>query len=93
MENSVPDPESTAADRRDGERLQARDDIEIEISERLLPCHLKDLSIGGAGIEADDSIELRENDEVVLWVEDWEPIRARVARITKAGIGLKFVSE
>ena len=78
------------SDRRICQRIGGCEGVELECEGRLICCPLKDISITGAaiGLGADDDIHADEN--VVLWVEDWEPIQARVVWMTAHASGLEF---
>ena len=69
-------------ERRIDTRVNAEDDVEIQIAERLIGCRLKDVSIGGAAIQLGANVEVHSDEDVVLWVESWEPLRSKVTWIS-----------
>jgi len=79
-----------STERRIDTRVNAKDEVEIQVAERLVGCRLKDVSIGGAAIHLGANVEVHSDQEVVLWVEAWEPLRSKVTWISSDSCGLKF---
>jgi hypothetical protein len=79
-------------ERRISTRIGGCEDVELESEGRLIGCPIKDISISGARIciGADEGVHYEES--VTLWVEDWEPIEARVVWMTACESGLEFTS-
>ena len=82
--------EQQNSDRRMCTRIGGCTGVERECHGRLINCPLKDISMTGAQIciGADDDLQDEEN--VVLWAEDWEPIEARIVWMTAHESGLEF---
>ena len=79
-----------SSERRINTRVFAQDEVEIQIADRLIGCRLKDVSIGGAAIQLGANVEVHSDEDVVLWVEAWEPLQSKVTWISSDSCGLKF---
>ena len=77
-------------ERRIGTRVKAKDEVEIQFAERLFGCRLKDVSISGAAIHLGADVEVHSDQEMVLWIEAWEPLRSKVTWISSDSCGPQF---
>ena len=78
-------------DRRDCKRIGGCVGVELESEGRLISCPLKDISMTGAKICIGAEEDLHSEEPVILWVEDWQPIEARIVWMTAHESGLQFV--
>ena len=82
--------EQQESERRICTRIGGCVGVQLECEGRLIGCELKDISIAGAQIciGADDGLHREEC--VILWVEDWAPIEARIVWMNAHESGLEF---
>jgi methyl-accepting chemotaxis protein len=80
--------ESAAGNRRASRRVQLGTKSRILVADRWTDCLIKDISIGGAEVDAVEGMAV--GDEVALEVPDVGPILASIVRVTEKSRAMKF---